>query len=98
VTVRGQNAGMPTEAYACSSPMTSASAAGRFSAELLQLLSVNERTGSAAAVQRPLIHKSVELGGILADDLVAGGCGQMAELFLDVFLGIRPDAVRVREV
>ena len=26
-------------------------------------------------IWRALIHESVELGGVLADDLVAGGCG-----------------------
>src|SRR6516165_8472990 len=44
------------------------------------------------------IHEAVELGGILADDLVPGRGGQVAELLLDVFLRIRPDPVRVREV
>ena len=32
------------------------------------------------------IHKAVELCGVLADDLVPGGSGQMTELLLDVFL------------
>src|SRR6516165_7646858 len=52
--------------------------------------------GSAASP--PLVHEAVELGGVLADDLVPGVSGQMAELLPDVFLRIRPDAVRVREV
>src|SRR6516165_5703425 len=46
----------------------------------------------------PLVHEAVELGGVLADDFVPGVSGQMAELLPDVFLRIRPDAVRVREV
>src|SRR5215471_19668928 len=44
------------------------------------------------------IHKSVEFGGVVADDLLADGGGQVAELALDVFLRIRPHAVGVREV
>src|SRR5437660_113282 len=44
------------------------------------------------------VHKAVELGGVVADDLFAGGFGQVAELFADVFLRVRVDAVRVRKV
>src|SRR5262249_5386712 len=44
------------------------------------------REGAASRRQRRLVHKSVELGGVVADDLAPGWLGQVAELLLDVFL------------
>src|SRR5262249_1679351 len=42
--------------------------------------------------------EAVERRGVVADDLLPRGGGQVAELALDVFLRIRPDAVRMGEV
>src|SRR5262249_37253720 len=53
---------------------------------------------AAAPVQCWLIHEAVELGGVVADDLLAGDGGQVAQLALDVFLRIGPHPVGVREV
>src|ERR1700724_4203464 len=53
---------------------------------------------TAAAVRRRSVHEAVEFGGVVADDLLAGGGGQVAELALDVFLRIRPHTVGVREI
>src|SRR6202035_1762902 len=60
--------------------------------------SLRRITSIALAPGSCSVHKAVELGGVLADDLVPGGRGQMAEFLLDVFLRIRPDTIRMREV
>src|SRR5712691_4614328 len=59
---------------------------------------LSERSPSPAVRERVSVHEAVELGGVVADDLLAGGLGEVAELLLDVFLRIRPDPVGMREV
>ena len=49
-------------------------------------------------MRRRSIDEAVEFGGVVADDFLAGGVGQVAEFALDVFLRVGPDAVGVREV
>src|SRR6516165_10195803 len=59
---------------------------------------VSSRSQLERCVWRALIHEAVKLGGVLADDLVPGRLRQMAKLFVDIFLRIRPNAVGVRKV
>src|SRR5215470_19868143 len=57
-----------------------------------------QRLGGGVLFPGPLVDESVQLAGVLADDLVANFCGQVAQLTLDEFARIGPHAVRVREV
>jgi hypothetical protein len=52
----------------------------------------------APPVLRFLVDEPVELGGVLAGDLVHDFRGEAGELLLDVFRGFGPDAVGVRVV
>src|SRR4051794_6188751 len=45
-----------------------------------------------------LIHKPVEFGRVVADDLLAGRFGQVPQFALYVFLGVGPNAVGVWEI
>src|SRR6266404_7430536 len=54
--------------------------------------------GRTENAEAELIHKPVQLRGVVANDLAACVLGQMAELALDVFLRVGPDAIGVREI
>src|SRR6516165_1083983 len=60
--------------------------------------SQREGGGESSVWLRPLVYEAVEFGGVVADDLLADGCGEVAELALDVFLRVGPYAVGVREI
>src|ERR1051325_10103414 len=55
------------------------------------------RDPSFAAARRVSVYEAVELGGVLAGDLVHYIGRQIGELLGDVARGFRPDAVRSEE-
>src|SRR5438552_737841 len=52
----------------------------------------------AGCAEPGLIDEAIELRRVVADDLLAGGLGQVTEFALDVFLRIRPHPVGMREI
>src|SRR3989442_11370904 len=73
-------------------PSLSTRLASRTGGRPVPSISVPPRRTSTSGSQ------AVERGGVVADDLPPGGGRQVAELALDVLLGVGPHAVWMREV